>query len=173
MAGPVQGAPARRLWRLHPVILVLLGTNPYSFERLARAVDELAGRKGWDVFMQTGHTPYAPAHCRHAAFLPHDDVLKLAGQCDFMIVQGGAGSIHEGLAAGKPVIAVPRQPERGESQDRQADLVEALAARGCVVGVRETAQLEAAVETIRNFRPARPPDNHVPQLVRNYLETLA
>lgn len=157
---------------MHPVILVLLGTNPYSFERLARAVDELAGRRGWDIVMQTGHTPYRPKHGRHAAFVPRDEIRRLVQQCDMLITQGGAGSIHEGLAAGKPVIAVPRRPELGESCDRQEDLVRALEQQGRILAVYDVQHLDAAVIDAYTFRASAPPPNRIPSLITEFLETL-
>ncbi len=154
------------------MILVLLGTNPYPFERLACAVDDLAGRLGWDVFMQSGHTVYDLKHCRFAPFLRHEEILAKVRACEFMIVQGGCGSIHEGLAAGKPVIAVPRQPELGESQDRQEELVRALERKGCVIGLYDVTYLESAVAHARTFRATPLPPNQIPSIIRNFLESL-
>ena len=154
------------------MILVLLGTNPYSFERLARAVDDLAGRRGWDLVTQTGHTPYRPRHGRHAAFFPREEIRALARRCELLIVQGGAGSMHEGLAAGKPVIAVPRRPELGESQDRQEDLVRALEGQGRILAVYDVKDLDAAVIDARTFRPRPAPPNEIPALISRFLEDL-
>lgn len=154
------------------MILVLLGTNPYSFERLARAVDDLAGSRGWDVMMQTGHTPYVPRYARHAAFLPREEIRELVRRCSVLIAQGGAGSIHEGLAAGKPVVAVPRRPELGEAQDRQEELVRALERQGRILAVYELAELESAVDRARTFQPPPPPPNEIPLLIARYLESL-
>lgn len=154
------------------MILTLLGTNPYAFGRLASAMDELAGRHGWDVFMQTGHTPFAPRHCRHADFLPRERIVELVRACEVLVTQGGAGSIHEGLAAGRPVVAVPRRPELGESQDRQEDLVRALEAQGRVLAVHDIAALESAIAAARTFRAAPAPGNRIPALIRDYLGNL-
>lgn len=154
------------------MIVVLLGTNPYSFDRLAIAVDELAGRRGWDVFMQTGHTRYQPLHCLHERFIAHDRLRSLVHDCSVLITQGGAGSIHEGLAANKPVIAVPRKPELGESQDRQEELVNALARQGRIIAVSDLARLETAIQLANDFRAAPQPANRIPTLIRNFIEAL-
>lgn len=154
------------------MILVLLGTNPYSFERLAHAVDELAGRNGWDIFMQTGNTPYHPRNGKAAAFVMQDAIRLLARQCELLITQGGAGSIHEGLAANKPVVAVPRKPELGESQDCQEDLVRALERQGRIIAVYDIAKLEAAVAKARTFQPGPAVENRIPSLIQNYIGAL-
>lgn len=135
------------------MILVLLGTNPYSFRRLASAVDELAGANGLDVFMQLGNTEYRPKHCRSASFIPIDEIRRSALEAEMLITQGGVGSIREGLAAGKPVIAVPRRPDLAESQDKQEDLVRALECEGRVIAVYDIGQLGAAIERARHFCP--------------------
>jgi UDP-N-acetylglucosamine transferase subunit ALG13 len=154
------------------VIFVLVGTSPYPFTRLIRAVDELAGRLGWQVFMQTGSSPYRPVHAEHAAFLPHEEVLRRARDCELLIAQGGAGSIREGLAAGKPVVAVPRQLALGETQAGQDALVRALDALGCLIGVDDVADLEGAVARARGLRAAPLPANRIPALVREFLVSI-
>ena len=151
------------------MILVLLGTNPYSFERLARAIDELAVGLGGDVFIQTGNTPYHPRHCRWAPFVPRDAILRMVKDCELLITQGGAGSIHDGLAAGKTVIAVPRRPEFHESTDRQEELVRALEAEGRILAVHDVAELPSAVARARDFRPAAAKPNQIPEIIRTFL----
>lgn len=152
------------------MILVLLGTNPYSFVRLARAVDALAGRHGWEVFMQTGNTPYRPVHCNSEAFVPRAKIQALVRKCALLVAQGGAGSLRDGLAAGKPVVAVPRQPELGESQDRQEQLVRALEQEGRIIGVYNIQDLESAIARAFSFKPAVSRRHCIPELIGSFLD---
>ena len=154
------------------MILVLLGTNPYSFDRLARAMDDLARQHKWDVFMQTGNTVYKPLHCRHAAFLPNEQVQSMVRKCEVLVTQGGAGSIHEGLATGRPVVAVPRRPDLGESQDHQEELVKAMEQAGRLIGVYDITHLYENIQNARSFQP-RPRESHrIPKMIIHYLDTL-
>jgi UDP-N-acetylglucosamine transferase subunit ALG13 len=154
------------------VILVLLGTNPYSFERLARAMDQLAGQHGWDVFMQTGNTNYKPSNCRYAAFLPRKQVQSLVKDCEVLVAQGGAGSMHEGLAAGRPVVAVPRRPELGESLDHQTELVQALEQTGRLIGVYHIECLYESIQKARSFCACAAASHRIPEIITSYIDTL-
>jgi UDP-N-acetylglucosamine transferase subunit ALG13 len=154
------------------LILVLLGTSPHPFDRLVSAVDIQACEYGWDVFMQIGHTSYIPKHCNFARFLPHAQIQEKVKACELMIVQGGAGSIHEGLAAGKPVIAVPRQDDLGEAFGAQEKLVLALSKQGRIIGVYDVEELATAVKLARSFHPTDPPPNVIPKLIQKFIESL-
>ena len=154
------------------MILVLLGTNPYSFDRLACAMDKLAGQHGWDVFMQTGNTIYKPMHCRYAAFLPREQLQSLVKDCEILVTQGGAGSIHDGLAAGRAVVAVPRLPEFNESQDEQIELVQAMEKAGRLIGVYNIEQLYESIQKALSFCAHTDVPHRINKLIANYIDKL-
>ena len=105
------------------MILVLIGTNPYSFHRLAEAADRYAKECGEEMFIQLGHTDYSPVHSKYKRFLNKQELLEKIDDASLVISQGGFGSIADCLERGKRVVAVPRKPELKESPDRQEELV--------------------------------------------------
>lgn len=165
MARTLREVPEGGLRGVRVVIIVMLGTNPYPFTRLVSAIDEIAGRLGLDVFIQTGNTPVTPKHCLSQAFLSHAEIVKKIEACEFLITQGGAGSIGDGLKMNKRVIAVPRYPHLGECPDCQEELVRALERQGCVIGVFDIARLEDAIRNIQTLVPRGLPENRVPSVI--------
>ena len=153
------------------MIMVMLGTNPYPFTRLVDEIDRLAGQQGLDVFIQTGNTPAQPKHCAWQAFLSHAEIIKKIETCEFLITQGGAGSISDGLKMGKRVIAVPRYKHLGECPDCQEELVYALEKMGCVIGVFDIEKLEEAIRTVQYLVPQGLPGNRIPSIIASQLET--
>lgn len=153
------------------MIAVLLGTNPYSFERLVRAVDEIAKHQRREVFVQLGHTAYEPQTCRWERFLEHDRLLALLERAELVICQGGYGSIRDSLALGLKVIAVPRQPQLGESVDDQSGLVRALEQAGRILAVYDVAELEQALNKAADFSPSSSEPCRIPQIIRQYLDS--
>jgi len=151
------------------VIVVLLGTNPYSFERLAMAMDELACRRRWDVFVQLGHTAYEPAHCKWVRFMEHDRLLTLMKLAGTIVSQGGFGSLRDGIALGLKVVAVPRQPGLGESVDDQAGLVRTLENMGHILAVYDICNLEAVIDQADLFVPKAPGKSRIPHIIGDYL----
>ena len=153
------------------MIFVMLGTNPYPFDRLLRAVDSWALASGEKVVAQTGHTSASVAHIECHDFLPHDEIRNLIDAAEVVITQGGFGSLRDCLLAGKPTVAVPRLPERGECQDRQSEIVDALAAEGRVVAVYDVDVLPEAIETARRWPPLRPYRSEIPEIVARAVES--
>jgi UDP-N-acetylglucosamine transferase subunit ALG13 len=154
------------------VILALAGTNPYPFDRLIVPLDAMAGEHGWDVFIQTGHTQYAPLHCRYESFIERGCLLHLIEQAELVITQGGYGSIRDALLYNKPVVAVPRYPELGESTDRQDELVRAMEDMMYLIGVYDIALLEDAISAARDFTPAPRRSSNIPAMLGDYVTLL-
>jgi len=134
------------IWRFIILILVLLGTNPYSFYRLAKAADEYAAISKEEVFIQLGYTKFSPLNTKFKDFLSKQEIMNKIKQAEIIVTQGGFGSIADCLRVGKKVVAVPRKPEFKESPDRQEELVRELEKLGRLVGVYNIDELPEAVK---------------------------
>lgn len=153
------------LRRAAAVILVLAGTNPYPFTRLLRAMDEWARSSGECVIAQSGHTPVKDLAIECHPFVSHTKILEWIAQANVVVCQGGLGSLRDCLQAGKPTVAVPRQPELGESQDMQSELVDVLAQEGKVIAVDNINDLAQAIEAARHMPIRTPDESRIPQIV--------
>lgn len=147
------------------VIFVMLGTNPYPFDRLLTAVDRWAAGSGEKVVAQVGHTTMPAKHIECHDFVSHDRILEWVEAADVVITQGGFGSLRDCLVAGKPTIAVPRLPERGECQDQQAEVVDALADEGRVIALYDVETLPQVIEDARNKHVVSGYRSDIPALV--------
>lgn len=147
------------------MIFMMLGTNPYPFERLLKAVDSWAADSGERVVAQTGHTTLPVSHIECHDFVSHDRIVIWIRDAELVIAQGGFGSLRDCLVAGKPTIAVPRLPERGECQDRQSEIVDALADEGRVVALYDETQLARAIEQVRHLPAVQPYESDIPRIV--------
>ncbi len=152
------------------MIAVLLGTNPYSFERLVRSIDTLAADNKWDVFIQLGNTSYEPSYCRYERFMEKDALVEIIRKSEFIICHGGFGSIRDGLAAEKVVVAVPRKPELNESPDYQEELVQELESEGRILAVYEIENLFSVIEQARRFESSAKQINKIPQIIQEFIE---
>ncbi len=152
------------------MILVLLGTNPYDFSRLARAADDYAQQAEEEVFIQLGHTDFRPLKAQHCSFMNKDELLAKVASAEVLVTQGGFGSIADGLLAGKPVVAVPRMPELQEAPDRQEELVRELERLGRVVGVYDITDLPAAIQRARHMPVQKSQGSTIPRLIREFIE---
>lgn len=139
------------------MILCLLGTNPYDFSRLAKAVDELAKDLEEDVVIQLGNTKYIPKYCKYFDFASKNEIEKLMKEADIVITQGGYGSMTDAIILNKKVIAVPRLQKLKEAQDNQVELVEYYDSKGYVKACFDVNELKNFIKKIREkkivFKP--------------------
>jgi UDP-N-acetylglucosamine transferase subunit ALG13 len=171
MAIPAKNITKSRLWGIVILILVMLGTNPYSFLRLAEAADAYAGKFGEKMFIQLGNTPYVPQNSDYKKFLGKKELLDKIQESDVVITQGGFGSIADSLLAHKKVVAVPRKPELNEAPDRQEDLVRELEKLGRVVGVYSIDKLAEAINRARVTKVNEGNKHSISRLIDQFIAT--
>ena len=151
------------------MILVLVGASR-PFDRLVREIDSIAGKIGFEFLIQIGNGSYKPGNCEFFQFKPHEEILRLIGESEFVVCHGGFGSIFNALVQGKPVIAIPKIFELDETDNDQTDLVQFFDERGMVTGVYDIHELE---EAIRNSNPRRcqiAPTEAISEAIRRYLK---
>lgn len=127
-------------------ILCSIGTHSQDFSRMAKAVDELAGRMtDVDFVVQTGVTRYNFQYVNnHFDFCPKERMERLMDEADVLILQGGWGGMEEAVDNGKRCVVIPRI-EGPEHVHDQEQLVRKMDALGCVIGCFDEKELEACV----------------------------
>ncbi|MBI4344794.1 MAG: beta-1,4-galactosyltransferase [Euryarchaeota archaeon] len=150
---------------------MVVGTHVQPFERLVRAMDQLAPRLGEEVVIQRGNTGYLPRNARSFAFAQREEMERLNREARIVVTHGGAGSIVYALQSGKPVVAAPRLARYGEHiNDHQVELVRALEKGGRVIGVYEIGDLEGAIEKAARMEPRVRPRPPMVGIIRAYLQ---
>jgi len=152
------------------LILVLVGTNPYSFDRLVSAIDQYALQAGEEVFIQLGHTSYVPRHAKHECFLEKEEISRKILEAELVVTQGGFGSIADCLRAKKRVVAVPRKPELNESPDCQEELVRELERLGLVTGVYDIDNLHDAIIFARKIDLMEKNNSIIPNIIQKFIQ---
>ena len=127
------------------MILVFVGTNFFSFDRLLKAVD-LHVHTNHSIVMQLGVSRYVPANSNYFDYKDKKSIINLIQECDLVITHGGFGTMMEAVDLGKKIIAVPRKLEFGECLDNQEELVRYFDAKNYVVGCYEISDLPDLVE---------------------------
>jgi UDP-N-acetylglucosamine transferase subunit ALG13 len=131
------------------VILVTVGTHEQSFARLLREVDRLndAGLLPDRVFCQSGYSDYEP-RVDSAPMVPHHEMQARIEEASVVVTHGGPGSIMPVLAAGRPLVLVPRRQTFEEHvDDHQVAFCTRIARDLDVPVVTEMADLRDAIDT--------------------------
>jgi len=134
------------------MILVIFGNVPLPFTRLAKKVEEIAEKSNEKFIVQHGHTNYLFINVQPYKFFSSRKMAKLIKEASFIISHGGYGTISECLKMQKKLIAVPRK-QGIEHNHSQEELVRALEANGCILGVYDIEDLESKLSLARRFKP--------------------
>ena len=132
-----------------------MGVHEHGFDRLVKAVDDLAGKNIiQDVLIQTGFSTYEPKYCEWRKAINFEEFEKTMDEADIIITHGGAGCIAGALERNKPTIVVPRLKKYNEhNNDHQLELAGALEKAGRVMVVHEMEELANAIERAWSFSP--------------------
>lgn len=113
------------------MILVTVGSAPYSFLRLIEAADQLAVQSGQEVIIQYGLSKPILKNSKGFAFIPYDEMLELFQKAEIVISHASAGPVLFAERYRKPLILFPRSGDRGEHIDNhQLEFSKALSQEG-------------------------------------------
>lgn len=157
------------------MILVMLGTQDKSFERLLKQIDKEieTGNIKEKVIVQAGYTKYKSDNMEIFDLVAGDELDKLISKADLIITHGGAGSILSAIKAGKVVIAAPRLKKYGEhTNDHQLQIVKEFAKEGYILELRDFNKLGKLIEKSKTFKPKKFVSNtpRMVELISDYID---
>lgn len=108
------------------MILLTVGTQ-LPFDRLVRAVDEIAPRLPVPVIAQIGRGTYRPANMESRTFVDPIAFQEMFCECELVVSHAGIGTIVNAQRLLKPLILYPRLASLDEHRnDHQLSTVRAL-----------------------------------------------
>ncbi len=156
------------------MILVLLGTQNYSFKRLLDAVD-MQIKKGNikdKVIVQAGYTKYESNDMEIFTIIPNDKLIDLIKKANLIITHGGVGSIMEGLINNKKIIVAGRLKKYNEAaNDHQLQIIEQFKQSGYILSLDNFNELDKTLEIATNFQPSKYKSNtdNMIKLIEEYI----
>ena len=140
------------------MILITLGTQDKSFERLLKAVDKEIenGNIKEKVIAQIGTTKYESKNMELFDLIPREKFDDLIEECSLLITHGGVGSILTGVTKGKKVIAAARLSKYGEHvNDHQTQIVERFAKEKYILELKDFSKIGKMIEKSKSFKPKK------------------
>jgi beta-1,4-N-acetylglucosaminyltransferase len=127
------------------VIFVTVGMSKAPFDRLLRAVDELAVSE--ELVVQHGRSDVHPVRAVCHEYLPYDELAQHVRRARVVITHAGVGSVAVALMHEKRPIVVPRLRRFGEAvDDHQEPLARTLHRQGIVRLVNDLSELASVIE---------------------------
>lgn len=140
------------------MILVTLGTQDKSFERLLKAIQKQIdlGIIKDRVVVQAGYTKFNSNDMEIFDLIPIDEFNNLMEQCDLLITHGGVGSIITGLNKGKKVIAAARLSKyREHINDHQLQIIDNFSQSGYILKLDDFDDLGNLLKKVKSFKPKK------------------
>lgn len=138
------------------MILILLGTSIYEFNRLLNEVQRCIdnGVINQEIIVQAGGTKFTSEQMKIFDLIAEDELEELMKKSDVIITHGGVGSIVSAVKLRKKVIAVPRLQKYGEvANDHQIQIINNFAKEGFIIGIQDVSELEEALKQVKEFEP--------------------
>lgn len=151
------------------MIFTTVGTSHLPFDRLIRAIDELAQTSHETFIVQVGHSTYRPKHTQSFDFADREKIIELIRRADVVITHGGFGIISDSLREKKKVVAVPRKKKYGEAVNPQSELVRYLAQKELLVAVEDVGDLPSAILRARTLEIDFAFHSKIPHLVESFI----
>ncbi|TFV62796.1 UNVERIFIED_ORG: hypothetical protein E4P37_16435 [Bacillus sp. AZ43] len=89
-------------------LFLVVGTTPFGWNELVRAVDDVARSENLSGSAQIGNGTYEPTALSHERFVPHDVILENMRSADITVIHGGLGSIGDALRNARRLVVAPR-----------------------------------------------------------------
>ncbi len=142
------------------MILVLLGTQNNSFERLSKEIIKLVEEDiiKEKVVIQSGYTKIENKNKNIEVidFVSNEKIQTLIKEAEYVITHGGVGSIISSLKEDKKVIAIARLRKYNEHvNNHQVEIVELFNKKGYIMGITEIDDLKEKYIKLKNFKPKK------------------
>nr|ADI22509.1 uncharacterized conserved protein [uncultured verrucomicrobium HF0500_08N17] len=158
------------------MIFVVTGVHEHGFDRLVKAVDDIAKTKLInDFFIQIGYSNYKPKYCKWTKAIDFYEFEERMNQAELVITHGGAGCIAGALEKCKKTIVVPRLKKFNEhNNDHQLELTSVLEETGRVLACYNMEDLYSIITKGQNFNPTPAlGDNSIVEIIKQYLKDLS
>ncbi len=157
------------------MILVTLGTQDKSFERLLKAIDKEIdkGNIKDKVLVQAGYTKYKSKNMEIFKSVSNDRLEELMDEASLIITHGGVGSILTALKHNKKVIAAPRLSKYNEhTNDHQKQIIEEFGRLGYIIPLKDLTKLDKMLIKSKTFKPKEFKSNNenFKKMITNYIE---
>ena len=140
------------------MILVTLGTQDKSFDRLLKTIEKKIkdGTIQDEVVVQAGYTKYESSNMKIFDYVSQEKLNEYIKECNFMITHAGVGSILNGIENNKKVIVVPRLSKYKEHHnDHQVEIAEEFSKEGYVLYLKNLKDLGDTIKSINKFKPRK------------------
>ena len=158
------------------MIFVTVGMQ-LPFDRLIRAMDEIALDLSIPVIAQTGSGRFKPENMETHQSISPAEFDDLAKRASLIVSHAGIGTVLAARRLRKPLVLLPRQSRLGEHRnDHQLATANQLIGRPGIYVAMEVEELRASIEQALAAPPIKPVEagdeaSRLKAAIANFIET--
>lgn len=157
------------------MILVTLGTQDKSFDRLLKVIENAKIKNVIkdDIIVQAGFTKYKSKYMKIFDFCSQNKMNNLVKKCNLLITHAGVGSIVLGLSHNKKIIASPRLSKYKEhTNDHQLQILKKFSDASYIIPFNDGDDFEEVYKKALKFKPRKYVDNSkkIVKVIDEYLQ---
>jgi len=153
------------------LIFATVGSSNTSFDRLVKAVDEIAEQQTEEVIIQIGAAKILPRLATYFRFCDSEKMTALIARANVVICHAGFGIIADCIGMNKRLILIPREHRFGDAEGNQVELAEYIAQRSIgIICIRDVSKLPDALEQVRSLTPNYQFTTRIPRMIQNFID---
>lgn len=153
------------------MIFATVGSSKTPFDRMVKAVDDLASKIAEDVIIQRGVAAFKPKAASFFDFCNSEKIISLIRAANVVIAHAGFGIITECIKHQKRLILIPREHRYGDAEGIQTELAEYLAKNVAgIICVRDVNKLFDSLNQVSKIQPQYRFKTKIPAMVKSYID---
>lgn len=156
------------------LILVLLGSSSWRFDRLVNEMDRIASMLHEEVVIQTGEVKYDLSAAASFSFVSNEEIEAFLREARIIVSHAVAGTIIRALKLRKRIVVVPRIGGIEHCDNHQIELARAFESEGKVRVVYDIGELASVIQSVDTAESAPVIENETELVsaLRRYLESV-
>ena len=137
------------------MIFLTVGTQ-FPFDRMVKAIDNLAREIDDEIYAQMGESSYKPRNFNAVQTMNAENFEKYVRNATSIISHSGMGTIETALRYQKPMLVIPRLKRYGEVvNDHQVAIAKRFEAEGYLLAAYNENEIGPKAGQLKNFVPRK------------------
>ena len=171
MEARLEKFPKSQVWGTANLIFATVGSSKTPFERLVKAVDDIAEQTLEEVVIQIGAAKKLPRCAKYFEFCDSERMIDLIERANVVISHAGFGIIADCIRMNKRLVLIPREHRFGDAEGNQVELAQYISqsSKG-IICIRDVGRLPDALDRVRRITPNYQFTTRIPKMIQNFID---
>ena len=160
-----------QVWGTANLIFATVGSSKTPFDRLVKAVDDIAKQVSEEVVIQIGAAKISPRFATYFDYCDSDKMASLIELANIVISHAGFGIIADCIRMSKRLVLIPREHCFRDAEGNQVELAEYIAenSKG-IICIRDVTRLPDVLDQVKKITPNYQFTTRIPNMIQNFID---